>query len=920
MKEQRGAIMFSKRSAHDAHGTTGASDTSTRSGSSNAPLSDCVLKKPSASSSSGTPEMQRENQEPAGTIRMLSYSSTTGNNCKKKPRPLFSLPPAQEEEEEEEERDNDNHNHNHNHNNKGTQNNTNDEAIINITTQTMPANTLTITPMHMHMNMNKHNKPPPRPLNPYNRFFRQERARLMGFASAEEMGLSSTHSEADVAARRKHRRNKGTTGKDDHAGTTGMTFAELARHVGQKFKSSEDQGGIDAMTKLRYTVEYKAFLIQFKHDMELYNKYNAAAAKKKKKTDVEEHHEEEENNNNDKGKTTAVAEQETLELLHQHQSNSKEGHDDGDEQTKVSEDEYESSEEGGNHKENHECCLPKEHHDREPQEDKNNNEAKKIAAHFKEKMDQQLAASSKEQKDNIDSSMPARGGNNIKANNKLLLPVYSNSNSNSHHGGSTNNGSSSISIHEKVVPKRRHRKKEKNQKVQRGTTKWSPIKHQALPLQNTINAITNTLFDCNEEMTEKEDHHHDSSHAVRAGASRPADMHHHNLMHASRKHKCSGETRQNGPRIPPRTTMAHNDDLYLSCPPNSITPQSHMGVWPFSGSDALPSTSSSSRRRYSTRVHLKHHDQLLPLFQRQQRGVRRLNTAPPPNNQHQYRSSLAAASASATVSHLGDDRHDDGGEKETYTTSRYWHCPGQYTTHRHNDTERGVLFGRQGAYGNSNLPEQEEQDHHYHGARRDHHNTEHGCTMNNKEQGGTGGATSWYPDVMMADGTLTPKHAYGGYCSMFDMDKPSAHSYPPPGQHHLNQPYSVAAEGNSNNDAQHGINLAAVVVRQDRKSLILQQLCSSTTDIDEHVRSGTSTSGARESSLLSIKTFAQESAAVALAMARNKQKRQQQLQLDDDNDKKQQHQNGNVRVHQMRSPSRRSLRYYQDDDGVKTFF
>jgi hypothetical protein len=49
-------------------------------------------------------------------------------------------------------------------------------------------------------------KPPRRPLRPYQRFFRQERATLMGVACAEKMGLSSTHAEADEVKKRKYRR------------------------------------------------------------------------------------------------------------------------------------------------------------------------------------------------------------------------------------------------------------------------------------------------------------------------------------------------------------------------------------------------------------------------------------------------------------------------------------------------------------------------------------------------------------------------------------------------------------------------------------------------------------------------------------------------------------------------------------------
>jgi hypothetical protein len=98
---------------------------------------------------------------------------------------------------------------------------------------------------------------PRRPLNPYQRFFREERARVLGLGEA---GLPATHASSHPdggaeertgkEAKRKHRKSHGK-----------ISFRELTRHVSQAWKN------LDAVTKKAYQAEFKFLMAKFKEDM-----------------------------------------------------------------------------------------------------------------------------------------------------------------------------------------------------------------------------------------------------------------------------------------------------------------------------------------------------------------------------------------------------------------------------------------------------------------------------------------------------------------------------------------------------------------------------------------------------------------------------------------------------------------------------
>jgi len=132
----------------------------------------------------------------------------------------------------------------------GTMSCASDQELFEIDDSSSSITTRQIGEEHSSNPWTKSSKQKPRrPLNPYQRFFREERARYLGLEPQ-----AATHAESDESkGRRRHRKTHGK-----------ISFKELSCHVSREWRL------LDANIKKNYQKEFKQWMEQYKIDLEEY--------------------------------------------------------------------------------------------------------------------------------------------------------------------------------------------------------------------------------------------------------------------------------------------------------------------------------------------------------------------------------------------------------------------------------------------------------------------------------------------------------------------------------------------------------------------------------------------------------------------------------------------------------------------------
>jgi hypothetical protein len=110
---------------------------------------------------------------------------------------------------------------------------------------------------------------PRRPLNPYQRFFREERLQLLDLKNDRSDPLSATHQAAETL--------HGVKRKRRHIKTHGaISFECMTKHVSAKWKN------VDPSTKQEYKYDFERFTTQYKLEMEHYKQQLCSEGEKRR--------------------------------------------------------------------------------------------------------------------------------------------------------------------------------------------------------------------------------------------------------------------------------------------------------------------------------------------------------------------------------------------------------------------------------------------------------------------------------------------------------------------------------------------------------------------------------------------------------------------------------------------------------------